>query len=58
MQNDLRAGIEVVPPMANAMKSVMDVIVIDTPECLITSEISSSICANLSFVFIALLVFI
>ena len=42
MQNDLNAGMEVVPPMAKAMKSVKEVMVMETPEWLITSAILSS----------------
>ena len=32
IQKDFKAGIAVVPPIAKAMKSVRDVIVIETPE--------------------------
>ena len=37
MQKDLNAGMDVVPPMAKARKSVREVIVMETPECFMVS---------------------
>ena len=39
IQNDFKAGMAVVPPIAKAIKSVRDVMVMETPEWLITSPI-------------------
>ena len=46
MQKDLKAGMDVVPPMAKARKSVREVIVMETPECFMVSAMLSQIVSS------------